>query len=61
MPSCTRRLTAAARAAVGEDYEIVLVNDGSRDSSWAIIRGLAEDDPRWSASTCRATTATSWR
>src|ERR1051325_10299905 len=26
-----RRLTAAARAAVGEGYEIVLINDGSRD------------------------------
>ena len=40
------RLTAAARSAVGEDYEIVLVNDGSRDKSWEMMRTLAADDPR---------------
>jgi len=39
------RLTKAAREAVGEDYELVLVNDGSRDGSWAIMQGLAADDP----------------
>ena len=39
------RLTQAARAALGEDYEIVLVNDGSRDGSWAIMQRLAADDP----------------
>ncbi|HEX8061623.1 MAG TPA: glycosyltransferase family 2 protein, partial [Allosphingosinicella sp.] len=40
------RLTAAARSAVGEDYEIVLVNDGSRDRSWEMMRSLAAADPR---------------
>ena len=40
------RLTAAARKAAGEDYEIVLVNDGSRDGSWPIMRQLAAGDPR---------------
>jgi len=39
------RLTAAARKTAGEDYEIVLVNDGSRDGSWAIMRELAAGDP----------------
>jgi dolichol-phosphate mannosyltransferase len=38
------RLTAAARAAVGDDYEIVLVNDGSRDRSWALMQDLAAAD-----------------
>ena len=38
------RLTNAAREAVGDDYEIVLVNDGSRDGSWAIMQGLAGDE-----------------
>ena len=38
------RLTSAAREAVGQNYEIVLVNDGSRDGSWAIMQGLAGDD-----------------
>src|SRR4051794_12788706 len=39
------RLAAAARGAVGEDYEIVLVNDGSRDGSWAVMQQLAAKDP----------------
>jgi len=39
-----QRLSGAARAAVAEDYEIVLVNDGSRDDSWAIMRAMAEQD-----------------
>jgi dolichol-phosphate mannosyltransferase len=40
------RLAASARKAVGDDYEIVLVNDGSRDSSWPIMQRLAAEDPR---------------
>ena len=38
------RLGAAARVAVGEDYELVLVNDGSRDASWAMMQRLAAQD-----------------
>ena len=41
-----RRLTAAARTAVGGDYEIVLVNDGSRDGSWLAMENLAATDSR---------------
>lgn len=41
-----RRVSAAARAAVDESYEIVLVNDGSRDGSWAAMQDLARSDPR---------------
>jgi dolichol-phosphate mannosyltransferase len=40
------RLRAAARKAVGEDYEIVLVNDGSKDGSWPIMQRIATEDPR---------------
>jgi dolichol-phosphate mannosyltransferase len=39
-----RRVTAAAREAVGEDYEIILVNDGSRDGTWDKIQALSEAD-----------------
>ncbi len=46
LPVLHERLTAAARAAVGDDYEIVLVNDGSRDRTWAIMEDLAAADPR---------------
>ena len=41
-----QRVGAAARLAVGEDYELVLVNDGSRDDSWPIMQRLASGDPR---------------
>ena len=40
------RVTAAARDAVGDDYELVLINDGSRDDSWPIMQRLAAGDPR---------------
>ena len=40
------RLTAAAKSAAGGDYQIVLVDDGSRDGSWAIMRDIAAQDPR---------------
>jgi dolichol-phosphate mannosyltransferase len=39
------RLTRAAAAAAGDSYEIVLVNDGSRDRTWEIMRELAATDP----------------
>ena len=44
LPALHERLGAAARKAVGEDYEIVLVNDGSSDSSWPIMRRMAAED-----------------
>ncbi len=40
------RLTGAARSAVGEDYELVLVNDGSSDRTWPMMKDLAASDPR---------------
>jgi dolichol-phosphate mannosyltransferase len=46
LPALHQRLTGAARAAEGDDYEIVLVNDGSRDRTWAIMQDLANNDPR---------------
>lgn len=32
--------------ALGEDYEIIFVNDGSSDASLEILKGFARDDPR---------------
>jgi dolichol-phosphate mannosyltransferase len=40
------RVSAAARTAVGEDYELVFINDGSRDGTWPLMRSLAAGDPR---------------
>ena len=38
------RLGKAARTAVGDDYEIVLVNDGSRDATWPMMQKMAAED-----------------
>lgn len=38
------RVSAAARAAVGEDYEVVLINDGSKDASWTAMQRIAAAD-----------------
>src|SRR5262249_46167330 len=40
-----RRMTAAARATAGSDYEFVLLNDGSSDRTWAIMSDLVRGDP----------------
>jgi len=41
-----RRASAAASELVGDDYEIVLVNDGSPDNSLDLAIALSESDPR---------------
>ena len=46
LPLLHARITGAARDAVGEEYEIVFVNDGSRDDSWGVMQRLAAADPR---------------
>jgi polyisoprenyl-phosphate glycosyltransferase len=38
------RLSKACEKAVGEDYEIVYVNDGSRDSTWAQLYSILQKD-----------------
>ena len=40
-----RRMTPAAQATAGADYEFVLLNDGSSDRTWAIMTDLARRDP----------------
>ncbi len=41
---CERTL-AAARAACGDDFELILINDGSRDGSWPLIEAQAQACP----------------
>jgi glycosyltransferase involved in cell wall biosynthesis len=55
------RVSTAAQAAVGDSYEIVLINDGSRDASWEVMQRLSAGDPHLVAINPRATTATSSR
>lgn len=45
LPELYRRLTDTCRQVAGEDYEIILVNDGSRDGTWAVMTELTRMDP----------------
>jgi len=45
LPIFYERLTAVMEG-LGELYELVLVNDGSRDNSYRLLRDLHERDPR---------------
>jgi dolichol-phosphate mannosyltransferase len=38
-------VTATCQDVVGQDYELILVNDGSRDRTWDFIKSLSERDP----------------
>jgi glycosyltransferase involved in cell wall biosynthesis len=44
-----QRMTAACRALAGESFELLLINDGSRDDTWTRLRALAANDPRIAA------------
>lgn len=44
LPESYRRLCAACKDAAREDFEIVFVDDGSRDGTWPILVEIAESD-----------------
>ncbi|KMW59730.1 Glycosyltransferase [Candidatus Rhodobacter oscarellae] len=44
LPELYRRLTDACRLAMGDNYEIVLVDDGSMDATWGMIHSLSIED-----------------
>lgn len=41
------RCLASIRAQSFDDYEVILIDDGSRDNSYAICAAYAEEDPRF--------------
>jgi len=49
LPEFCRRLRAVMDAATGDDFEVVLVDDGSRDGTADIIREETSADPRFKA------------
>ena len=46
LPAFVARMVAACQAVAGDSFEILLVNDGSRDGTWAQILEMAERHPR---------------
>jgi polyisoprenyl-phosphate glycosyltransferase len=40
-----RRVTDVAKSVVGNGYELILVNDGSRDQTWPMMQSLSKFDP----------------
>jgi glycosyltransferase involved in cell wall biosynthesis len=46
LPSLIERLETAAEQ-WGTDYEVILVDDGSRDDTWSLIEQKCAVDPRW--------------
>lgn len=44
LPELHRQLTTVL-SGLADSYEIVMIDDGSRDGSWEIVRRLAEADP----------------
>jgi len=46
LPELFKRLTAAA-AEWGADYEVICVDDGSRDDTWKLIKQQNATDSRW--------------
>jgi dolichol-phosphate mannosyltransferase len=45
LPELRRRLDAICRRTVGDAYELILVNDGSRDDTWPTLVAMAADSP----------------
>lgn len=46
LPTLYERVIAAARNVVGTSFELLLVNDGSRDETWPVMCRLAASDGR---------------
>jgi dolichol-phosphate mannosyltransferase len=45
LPVFVARMVAACQAVAGESFELLLVNDGSRDGTWAQIQAMAGQHP----------------
>ncbi|MFO0948754.1 MAG: glycosyltransferase family 2 protein [Planctomycetota bacterium] len=47
LPALYERLTAAAAAWEDPDYEVIVVDDGSKDRSFVALADIHRKDPRW--------------
>lgn len=45
LPTFLQRMSTAADSAIGPDFEIILINDGSRDRTWSCIVAMTQRYP----------------
>ncbi|MEY4501074.1 MAG: hypothetical protein RIS52_964 [Pseudomonadota bacterium] len=45
LPELHRRVSAVAQTQCGQNYELILINDGSKDKTWQIMQKIAAADP----------------
>jgi dolichol-phosphate mannosyltransferase len=45
LPAFVGRMLSACRRVAGDSFELILVNDGSRDGTWALIEKTAAETP----------------
>lgn len=39
-----RRITDICQSSIGDDYEFILINDGSKDNTWSVMKDIANSD-----------------
>src|ERR1700682_2196218 len=45
LPEFRRRVEAVCRGQTGDAFEVILVNDGSRDGTWARVEAIVRESP----------------
>jgi polyisoprenyl-phosphate glycosyltransferase len=45
LPELYRRVTSVAKGHCGDNYELILINDGSKDRTWTVMQQIAHNDP----------------
>ncbi len=45
LPQLRSRLDAVCRQQAGDSFEVILVNDGSRDGTWPVLQTIVRDTP----------------
>ena len=61
IPLLHRRVSEVLQGYIPHQWELIFVDDGSRDATWSAISRLAAENPNVRASACPGISATSMR